>query len=63
MLWIRFDSQAAVFAAGNRYPCTRESAEALCDTRQLAAVTAEFAEPTVVCALLNDGHLYLEREG
>ena len=62
MLWIRIDSQAAVFAAGNRYACSLESAAILCDPRRLASAADAIAEPDVVCALINDGHLYLERE-
>ena len=62
MLWIRFGSQAAVFAAGNRYACSLESAAILCDPRRLASAAGAIAEPYVVCALINDGHLYLERE-
>jgi 50S ribosomal protein L16 3-hydroxylase len=62
MLWIRFGSQAAVFAAGKRYACRLETAAALCDDRTLAGLTGALAEPAVVCDLINDGHLYVERE-
>jgi 50S ribosomal protein L16 3-hydroxylase len=62
MLWIRSNSQAAVFAAGTRYACSQETAASLCDPRQLASGSKALREPAVVCALLNDGHLYLERQ-
>ncbi|MEJ2383406.1 MAG: cupin domain-containing protein [Xanthomonadales bacterium] len=61
MLWIRFDSQVAVFAAGKRYACHEETAVRVCDPQRLAEVTEPVPEPAVFCALLNDGHLYLER--
>lgn len=62
MLWVRIDSQAAVFAAGKRYACSPELATELCDPRRLERLPPDRAEMSVVCALLNDGHLYLERE-
>ena len=62
MLWIRINSQAAVFAAGTRYACSEDMAATLCDPKRLATVSNALHEPEVVCALLNDGHLYLERE-
>ena len=62
MLWIRINSQAAVFAAGKRYACSQETAAALCDPRRLAIASEALREPAVTCALVNDGHLYLERE-
>jgi 50S ribosomal protein L16 3-hydroxylase len=62
MLWIRINSQAAVFAAGKRYACSEETAAALCDPERLANVSEGLRDHAIVCDLLNDGHLYLERE-
>jgi len=62
MLWIRINSQAAVFAAGKRYPCGEKAAAILCDPQRLASASKALDAPAVVCALINDGHLYLERE-
>ena len=62
MLWIRINTQAAVFAAGKRYACSEETAAALCDPQRLAHVSEGLRDRAIVCDLLNDGHLYLERE-
>jgi 50S ribosomal protein L16 3-hydroxylase len=62
MVWIRINSQAAVFAAGKRYACSEETAATVCDSRRLATISKTLDEAAIVCALLNDGHLYLERQ-
>ena len=62
LLWLETATGANLFAAGANYSCKPQIAAAICDPLQLERLGADLttAESELVCALLNDGHLYLE---
>ncbi|NND56001.1 MAG: cupin domain-containing protein [Xanthomonadales bacterium] len=62
LLWIESYSDASLFAAGSEYRCSVEFAATLCDRKRLASIKAGLpaAENELLCALLNQGHLYFE---
>lgn len=63
LLWIASTDDARVFAAGTGYSCSPEFARILCDPDQLVQYhnNGDPAEIDLLCALLNQGHLFLEQ--
>jgi 50S ribosomal protein L16 3-hydroxylase len=62
LLWQRSAEGALLFAAGSAFACSVETARAICDPTVLAgldAVALEAAE-SLVCELVNRGHLFIE---
>jgi 50S ribosomal protein L16 3-hydroxylase len=62
LLWIEFQDGARLFAAGTDFSCTLEIAQTICDPDRLYRLGHGLSEPelTLLCRLLNRGHLYLE---
>jgi 50S ribosomal protein L16 3-hydroxylase len=62
LLWIETQEGATLFAAGSAHACTVESARMVCEPGSLGRPAARFseAELSLLCELLNQGHLYLE---
>jgi 50S ribosomal protein L16 3-hydroxylase len=62
LLWIESKNGASLFAAGTAYSCTLDSAQIICDPDRLGRFNHGLAKPelTLLCELLNRGHLYLE---
>jgi 50S ribosomal protein L16 3-hydroxylase len=62
LLWLETAAGARLFAAGAHYSCSPKIAATICDPLQLERLGAGLtsAESALLCALLNDGHLYLE---
>ena len=62
LLWIESNNSARLFAAGTDYSCTLDSAQTICDPDRLYRLKQGLSEPelTLLCELLNRGHLYLE---
>lgn len=62
LFWINSDTGAALFAAGNRYSCSVETAVVVCEDTQLKdrGMAVASSDPELLCRLVNDGHLYLE---
>jgi 50S ribosomal protein L16 3-hydroxylase len=62
LLWIESHNGARLFAAGTDFFCTLESAQTICDPDRLYRLSHGLCEPelTLLCELLNRGHLYLE---
>jgi 50S ribosomal protein L16 3-hydroxylase len=62
LLWIESHNGARLFAAGTDFSCTLESAQTICDPDRLYRLSHGLCEPelTLLCELLNRGHLYLE---
>jgi len=63
MVWLDTGSDALLFAAGTSYPCSRELAALLCDPERLQQASAQplAAALELICELVNQGHLILER--
>ena len=62
LLWLASGSDALLFAAGSAYRCDPELAIRICDPSRLERIRQPGgeAEISLLCKLVNDGHLYLE---
>jgi 50S ribosomal protein L16 3-hydroxylase len=62
LLWLDSGSATLLFAAGEVFECSPDSAQAICDERLLRRVGPELntVEPALLLELLNRGHLILE---
>jgi 50S ribosomal protein L16 3-hydroxylase len=64
LLWSADGEEAALFAAGSAFPCSKEFAEAVCDRATLERTGTGLAskDAKLLCELVNSGHIYLEAE-
>lgn len=62
LLWLDSGSASLLFAAGEAFECSRESAQTICDEGNLRAAGPALitTDSTLVLELLNRGHLILE---
>jgi 50S ribosomal protein L16 3-hydroxylase len=62
LLWLQRGEDALLFGAGSVYTCDLRIASVVCNEPALAAGGRELAEQhsSLICKLVNDGHLYLE---
>jgi 50S ribosomal protein L16 3-hydroxylase len=63
IFWSAQGEAASIFAAGEEFACTVKLARVLCDPDRLGQADLSFDETgwSLVCKLLNRGHLYLEQ--
>lgn len=63
LVWITSDRRTNLFAAGTPFACEAGIAEVICDQARLGQLSARLSdgESSLICELLNLGHLYIEQ--